>query len=68
MKPRRALYEKSADLFSRSIGLIVFIALWELAPALRLVRATYLSPPSAVIRALWLMALRGELPGTFSSA
>ena len=65
MKPRRALYEKGGDLFSRSVGLIVFIALWELAPALRLVRATYLSPPSAALRALWLMALRGDLSRHF---
>jgi NitT/TauT family transport system permease protein len=65
MKIRKALYEKSADLFSRSIGLIIFIALWELAPALHLVRATYLSPPSAVFRSLCLMALRGDLSKHF---
>ena len=65
MKLRRALCEKGGDLFSRSVGLIVFIALWELAPALRLVRATYLSPPSAALRALWLMALRGDLSRHF---
>ncbi|MDR2738222.1 MAG: ABC transporter permease [Treponema sp.] len=65
MKLQKALYEKGADLFSRSIGLIIFIALWELAPRLHLVRATYLSPPSAVFRALCLMALRGDLSKHF---
>jgi NitT/TauT family transport system permease protein len=63
--PRRALYEKGGDLFSRSIGLILFIALWELAPALHLVRGTYLAPPSAAVRALFRMALRGELARHF---
>jgi NitT/TauT family transport system permease protein len=65
VKLRKALYEKGGDLLSRSVGLILFVALWELAPRLRLVRATYLSPPSAVFRALFLMAARGDLSKHF---
>ncbi|GHU52095.1 ABC transporter permease [Spirochaetia bacterium] len=65
MKFRKQLYEKSSDLFARSIGLILFIALWELAPKLGLVRAAYLSPPSAVLQALYRMGLRGDLSKHF---
>ncbi|MDR1915793.1 MAG: ABC transporter permease [Synergistaceae bacterium] len=52
---------KALDLFSRSIGLILFIALWEAAPRLGWVPGIYLAPPSRVFYALWLMAGRGEL-------
>jgi NitT/TauT family transport system permease protein len=65
MKYRKLLREKGEDLFARSIGLILFIALWELAPRFNLVRATYLSPPSSVLRALYLMAWRGDLSKHF---
>ena len=67
MKPYAVGFtQKFADLFSRSIGLLLFIALWEAAPRLGWVRAAYLSPPSAVFRALYLLALRGELARHFS--
>jgi NitT/TauT family transport system permease protein len=52
---------KAGDILSRSIGLLLFIMLWEAAPRLGWVRATYLAPPSRVFHALWLLALRGEL-------
>jgi NitT/TauT family transport system permease protein len=52
---------KAGDLFSRSVGLILFIMLWEAAPRFGWVMPTYLAPPSRVFRALWLMAARGEL-------
>jgi energy-coupling factor transporter ATP-binding protein EcfA2 len=39
--------------------------LWEAAPRLGWVRAAYLAPPSRVFRALWLLALRGELARHF---
>jgi NitT/TauT family transport system permease protein len=57
--------ERGLDLFYRSIGIILFIVLWEAAPRLGWVRATYLAPPSRVFRALWLLALRGELARHF---
>jgi NitT/TauT family transport system permease protein len=52
---------KAGDIFSRSIGLMLFLVLWEAAPRLGWVRATYLAPPSRVFHALWLLSLRGEL-------
>ncbi|MHC6204056.1 ABC transporter permease [Breznakiellaceae bacterium SP9] len=61
----KRLYEKGGDLFARSIGLILFIALWELAPKLGLVRAAYLSPPSTVFQALYRMGVRGDLSKHF---
>jgi NitT/TauT family transport system permease protein len=59
-------FEKALDLFTRSIGLLLFILLWEAAPRLGWVRATYLAPPSSVFRALYLLALRGDLLRHFS--
>jgi NitT/TauT family transport system permease protein len=61
----KTLPERIADFFSRSTGLALFIALWEIAPRLGWVRATYLAPPSSVFRALYLLALRGELSRHF---
>ncbi|MDR0877978.1 MAG: ABC transporter permease [Treponema sp.] len=61
----KTLPEKLYDLFIRSIGLILFIILWEAAPRLGLVKATYLSPPTSVFRALYLLAYRGELARHF---
>ena len=60
------LIQKLYDIFIRGSGLLLFFALWEAAPRLGWVRATYLSPPSAVFRALYLLALRGELARHFS--
>jgi NitT/TauT family transport system permease protein len=57
---------KIQDLLSRCSGLLLFIILWEAAPRLGWVRASYLSPPSRVFRALYLLALRGELAKHFS--
>ena len=58
--------EKLYDLFFRSIGLLLFIILWEAAPRLGWVRASYLAPPSRVFRALYLLAIRGELARHFT--
>ena len=52
---------KIKDIFIRSIGLIVFLILWEAAPRLGWLRATYIAPPSRVFYALHLLALRGDL-------
>jgi NitT/TauT family transport system permease protein len=61
----KTLPERIADFFSRSTGLLLFIALWEIAPRLGWVRAAYLAPPSSVFRALYLLAWRGELSRHF---
>jgi NitT/TauT family transport system permease protein len=61
----KTLPERIADFFSRSTGLLLFIALWEAAPRLGWVRAAYLAPPSSVFRALYFLALRGELARHF---
>ncbi|MDR1978048.1 MAG: ABC transporter permease [Synergistaceae bacterium] len=53
------------DIFFRSVGLLLFFLLWEAAPRLDWVRPTYMSPPSAVFRAIYLLALRGELSKHF---
>jgi NitT/TauT family transport system permease protein len=61
----KTLPEKLYDLFIRSIGLILFLLLWEAAPRLGWVRASYLAPPSSVLRALYLLAWRGDLARHF---
>jgi NitT/TauT family transport system permease protein len=65
MNITKTLPGKIYDTFTRSIGLILFIVLWEAAPRLGWVRATYLAPPSIVFRALYLLAYRGELSRHF---
>ncbi|MDR1482713.1 MAG: ABC transporter permease [Synergistaceae bacterium] len=54
-------FYRGGELLSRSVGLILFIILWEAAPRLGWVMQTYLAPPSRVFYALWLMTARGEL-------
>ncbi|MDR0943940.1 MAG: ABC transporter permease [Ruminococcus sp.] len=49
------------NILFRSIGLFVFLILWELAPRLGWVREIFLSPPSVVITALIEMLLDGSL-------
>ncbi|MDR3280533.1 MAG: ABC transporter permease [Synergistaceae bacterium] len=49
------------DIFTRGMGLFLFLILWEAAPRLGWVRQTFMSPPSAVFRAIYLLAYRGEL-------
>lgn len=67
MKPGiKYAVEKAQDMASRGAGLLLFMILWETAPRLGWVRATYLAPPSSVFRALWLLAWRGELIRHFS--
>ncbi|QDR81857.1 ABC transporter permease [Sporomusa termitida] len=57
--------KKLADLFSSSfektVGLILFLALWEIAPQAGWVNSTYLSPPSAVYKAMIGLFHSGEL-------
>ncbi|TSI02302.1 ABC transporter permease [Lysinibacillus sp. BW-2-10] len=47
--------------FKKSIVLILFVLLWELAPQLGLVERTFLPPFSEVIRAWWDLIVTGEL-------
>lgn len=47
--------------FEKTIGLILFIALWELAPRAGWVNSTYLSPPSTVVAALIALLKNGAL-------
>jgi NitT/TauT family transport system permease protein len=51
----------AGHLFHRSLGLLVFLALWEIAPRLGWVRETYLPPPSKVFPNLVTLAINGEL-------
>ncbi|MDR1920998.1 MAG: ABC transporter permease, partial [Candidatus Adiutrix sp.] len=57
---KNKLYKLREVLYSGS-GLIFFMLLWEAAPRLGWLRATYIAPPSRVFYALYLMTLRGEL-------
>ncbi|MDR1732481.1 MAG: ABC transporter permease [Synergistaceae bacterium] len=61
---KNALF-KMGDWLSRGAGLLLFFLLWEAAPRLGWARATYLAPPSKVLRALWLTAARGDLSRHF---
>lgn len=71
--PLREEKESSPSLFSlpgktillKSSGLFLFFLLWEAAPRLGWIQATYLSPPSEVLASLWDMALSGELAEHF---
>jgi NitT/TauT family transport system permease protein len=47
--------------FRASIAIIAFIALWEVLPRIGWVDATFLPPFSTVLRALYEMAVSGEL-------
>lgn len=47
--------------FEKTIGLFLFIALWELAPRAGWVNSTYLSPPSTVLYSLIGLLKTGEL-------
>ncbi|MDR1613636.1 MAG: ABC transporter permease [Planctomycetota bacterium] len=65
MNWRGRLGRRLANLGVRGIGLILFLALWETAPRLGWVNSTYMSPPTGVARALYLLFLRGELVAHF---
>ena len=45
----------------RAVGIIIALVLWEAAPRLGLVDATYISPPTEVFRSLAALLLAGEL-------
>lgn len=50
-----------AGLIERSLGILVFLLLWELLPRLGLVNSGYLSPPSAILQTIWELAVSGAL-------
>jgi NitT/TauT family transport system permease protein len=65
-KSRQALQLKpktfnAGQLLYRSLGLLVFLILWEVAPRLGWVRETYLPPPSKVFPNLLDLAIQGKL-------
>jgi NitT/TauT family transport system permease protein len=51
----------SRKLLDSSLGIIVFLLLWEALPRLGIVNPGYLSPPSAVVAAILDLAANGEL-------
>ncbi|WP_433467471.1 ABC transporter permease [Spirillospora sp. CA-128828] len=51
----------AAGVFRRTIALIAFFAVWELAPRAGLVDRIFLPPVSEVVPALWELARGGEL-------
>lgn len=63
--PRRTVTSRwlktSRKALDSSIGILVFLALWEALPRLGVVNPGYLSPPSAVLAAIVEMAGNGAL-------
>jgi NitT/TauT family transport system permease protein len=47
--------------FRRSIAIVLFLALWEVAPRVGLVDRTFLTPLSEVLKAWWELAKSGSL-------
>lgn len=44
-----------------SLGLVLFLLLWELLPRTGIVSDAYLSPPSAVLASIWDLVEKGQL-------
>lgn len=61
MKSMKRLAELFTSSFEKTVGLILFLALWEIAPQAGWVNSTYLSPPSAVFKALIELFNNGTL-------
>ncbi|EGO64624.1 ABC transporter permease [Acetonema longum] len=57
----KKLAEIFGSSFEKTVGLLLFLALWETAPRAGWVLSTYLSPPSAVLQAIWLLLQSGAL-------
>ncbi len=45
----------------RSLGLIIIVILWEIAPRAGWVNIAYVSPPSKVVAALWSLLASGDM-------
>lgn len=53
--------KKTANFFWNGISILMFIALWELAPRAGWVPQTFIAPPSVVLTTLWELLLSGIL-------
>lgn len=51
----------SRKLLDSSLGIVLFLLLWEALPRLGIVNPGYLSPPSAVVAAIFDLAANGQL-------
>lgn len=64
-RPRRVRRRRAVALlgtgFRRSIAIVLFLALWEIAPRVGLVDRTFLTPLSEVLKAWWELAKSGSL-------
>jgi len=56
-----ALLFNGVRLFKRSIAIVLFLSVWELAPRLGLVESAFLPPLSQVLLAGWELILNGQL-------
>jgi NitT/TauT family transport system permease protein len=59
--PVAPLVAAGRTVFTRTVAIAVLAAVWEAAPRLGLVDATFLPPLSDVLRAWWALVLDGEL-------
>lgn len=55
------LYKKGFSVFQKSIAIIIFLAIWEIAPRVGLINSQFVPPLSEVLRAIGKMAVTGEL-------
>jgi NitT/TauT family transport system permease protein len=60
-KPQKQALSSFVKAFKKSIVLILFVVLWEVAPQFGLVEKTFLPPFSDVVRAWWNLLTSGEL-------
>lgn len=56
-----ALLFNGARLFKRSIAIVLFLSVWEMAPRLGLVESAFLPPLSQVLLTGWELILNGQL-------
>ena len=47
--------------FQRSIAIIIFLLIWEIAPRIGLVNILFISPPSVIFSSMVNLILSGEL-------
>jgi NitT/TauT family transport system permease protein len=60
-RPSRRAAVLAAVTFRRSIAIVLFVAVWEVAPRAQLVDPIFLPPVSDVVPALWDLARNGQL-------
>lgn len=54
-------FEQAKIIFSRSIAVIIFVALWEIAPHAGWVKETFIAPPSVILATIWQLIADGIL-------